>query len=150
MTTPAAIITAVAAHYGITVRDVRGSCRVPYLARARAVGMYLTRELTSLSYPRIGAFYGGKDHSTVIWAINKIRTALARGGEDDRLPADVATIRALIPESRVAGEVVHLQAMRDGLLRKAAEIDRQIQELRDAERAGPAGTTPALAKTEAA
>jgi len=42
----------------------------------RQIGMYLARKLTKMSFPEIGAHFGGKDHSTIIYAVNKIEKAL--------------------------------------------------------------------------
>lgn len=94
MITPGAIIDAVAHYYGIKVRDLRGTGRWRRIAYPRAVGMYLTRRLTLLSFPDIGGEYGGKDHSTVIWAVRKVERWLRDGsgipGFD--VAADVAAL----------------------------------------------------------
>ncbi len=47
----------------------------------RQVAMYLSRELTELSLPEIGNFFGGKDHTTVLHSFNKIKTSLTVNGD---------------------------------------------------------------------
>ncbi|PLX97696.1 MAG: chromosomal replication initiator protein DnaA [Desulfuromonas sp.] len=63
---------AVAAHFGIKNSDLKSAKRHKALVMARQIAMYLTRQLTPLSYPDIGEQFGGKDHSTIIHAIKKI------------------------------------------------------------------------------
>lgn len=67
-----AIMTATAGYFGITHDDLTGSSRVATIASARQVAMYLCREMTELSLPKIGAKFGGRDHSTVLHAVRKI------------------------------------------------------------------------------
>ncbi|APG28203.1 chromosomal replication initiation protein DnaA [Syntrophotalea acetylenivorans] len=62
----------VAHHYGIKVADIKSSKRMKALVLPRQIAMYLSRQLTSFSYPEIGDRFGGKDHSTIIHAIKKI------------------------------------------------------------------------------
>ncbi len=62
-----------ARYFGFTVDDLCSSTRTRALVTARQVAMYLTRELTELSLPKIGEAYGGRDHSTVIHANRKIQ-----------------------------------------------------------------------------
>ncbi|MDO5677205.1 MAG: chromosomal replication initiator protein DnaA [Propionibacteriaceae bacterium] len=66
------IMEATAGYYGITHDDLTGSSRVATIASARQVAMYLCREMTELSLPKIGAKFGGRDHSTVLHAVRKI------------------------------------------------------------------------------
>ena len=82
-----AIQREVAAHFGITLRDLKGSSRLQSIARPRAIAMWLARTLTSLSFPEIGRAFYGKDHSTVICAVKKIGRLLA---QDPGLAAVVA------------------------------------------------------------
>jgi chromosomal replication initiator protein len=53
--------------------DLIGSSRSRTLVTARQIAMYLCRELTDLSLPRIGASFGGRDHTTVMHAERKVR-----------------------------------------------------------------------------
>ena len=62
---------------GSTVEDLCGSSRSRVLVTARQIAMYLCRELTDLSLPKIGALFGGRDHTTVMHADRKIRTLMA-------------------------------------------------------------------------
>lgn len=70
--TPQMIVEAVAAKYGQDVDDLIGPSRTRPLVEARHVAIYLTRNLTDYSYPMIGRFFGGRDHSTCISAVEKI------------------------------------------------------------------------------
>ncbi len=63
---------AVASHFNIKISDLKSAKRHKALVQARQIAMYLTRQLTSFSYPDIGEQFGGKDHSTIIHAIRKI------------------------------------------------------------------------------
>jgi chromosomal replication initiator protein len=73
----ASIIMAVTAEYfGITIDDLTGSSRTRVLVTARQIAMYLCRELTELSLPKIGQTFGGRDHTTVMHAERKIRSLM--------------------------------------------------------------------------
>ncbi|GGH44314.1 chromosomal replication initiator protein DnaA [Microbacterium album] len=69
---PTDIITATAAYFKLTVDDLYGSSRSQAVAQARQIAMYLCRERTSLSLPKIGQLFGGRDHTTVMYAYKKI------------------------------------------------------------------------------
>ncbi|MGF1429175.1 chromosomal replication initiator protein DnaA [Kitasatospora sp. LaBMicrA B282] len=71
------IMQQTAAYFGLTVEDLCGSSRSRVLATARQIAMYLCRELTDLSLPKIGAQFGGRDHTTVMHADRKIRSLMA-------------------------------------------------------------------------
>lgn len=75
--TAAQIMTATAAYFGVTVDDLCGSSRSRVLVTARQIAMYLCRELTDLSLPKIGQAFGGRDHTTVMHADRKIRQLMA-------------------------------------------------------------------------
>ncbi len=62
----------VADHYQIKVNDIKSSKRLKSIVFPRQIAMYICRNMTNLSYPEIGAKFGGKDHSTIIHAIKKI------------------------------------------------------------------------------
>ncbi|WP_349826654.1 chromosomal replication initiator protein DnaA [Brevibacterium litoralis] len=66
-----------AAYFNLTIDDLRGSSRSRTLTTARQIAMYLCRELTDLSLPKIGQEFGGRDHTTVMHANKKIRTQMA-------------------------------------------------------------------------
>jgi chromosomal replication initiator protein len=75
--TAAAIMAATADYFGLSVEDLCGSSRSRVLVTARQIAMYLCRELTDLSLPKIGAQFGGRDHTTVMHADRKIRALMA-------------------------------------------------------------------------
>lgn len=67
------IMTQTSQYFGISIDDLIGSSRSRTLVTARQIAMYLCRELTDLSLPRIGSFFGGRDHTTVMHAERKVR-----------------------------------------------------------------------------
>ncbi|MEU2226597.1 chromosomal replication initiator protein DnaA [Streptomyces sp. NPDC018347] len=75
--TATAIMAATADYFGLTVEDLCGTSRGRQLVTARQIAMYLCRELTDLSLPKIGAQFGGRDHTTVMHADRKIRALMA-------------------------------------------------------------------------
>lgn len=70
------IITETASYFGVDVDDLVGKSRAQTLVLFRQIAMYLCRELTDLSLPKIGQEFGGKDHTTVMHADRKIRELL--------------------------------------------------------------------------
>jgi chromosomal replication initiator protein len=70
--TAAIIMAATAEYFSVTMEELQGANRSRTLVNARQIAMYLCRELTELSLPRIGASFGGKDHTTVMHAVKKI------------------------------------------------------------------------------
>ena len=75
--TSATIMAQTAAYFGLTIEDLCGSSRSRVLVTARQIAMYLCRELTDLSLPKIGQLFGGRDHTTVMHADKKIRQLMA-------------------------------------------------------------------------
>jgi chromosomal replication initiator protein len=71
------IMVSTADYFGVSLEDLRGHSRSRVLVNARQVAMYLCRELTDLSLPRIGQAFGGRDHTTVMHADRKIRQHMA-------------------------------------------------------------------------
>ena len=69
---PTDIINHTADYFNVSVDDLYGSSRSQSLANARQIAMYLCRDLTSLSLPKIGQLFGGRDHTTVMYAHKKI------------------------------------------------------------------------------
>ncbi|KHK95191.1 chromosomal replication initiator protein DnaA [Microbacterium mangrovi] len=69
---PTDIIQATAQYFKLSVDDLYGSNRSQAVASARQIAMYLCRERTSLSLPKIGQLFGGRDHTTVMYAYKKI------------------------------------------------------------------------------
>jgi chromosomal replication initiator protein len=87
---PEEIIKAVSRHFKIRPTDIKSPKRAKNIAIARQVAMYLCREMTAESFPEIGNRFGGKDHSTVIHAVNKIESLLVN---DSGLQKDLHLIR---------------------------------------------------------
>ncbi|MGA8255863.1 MAG: chromosomal replication initiator protein DnaA [Nocardioides sp.] len=71
------IIAQTAAYFGLTIEELTGPSRGRHLVMARQIAMYLCRELTPLSLPKIGAQFGNRDHTTVMYADRKINQLLA-------------------------------------------------------------------------
>ena len=71
------IIAQTAAYFGLSIDELTGPSRGRHLVMARQIAMYLCRELTDLSLPKIGALFGGRDHTTVMYAERKINQLLA-------------------------------------------------------------------------
>jgi len=67
------IIRTVAEDYGVPIRDLMGKRRTKSIVYPRQVCMYLARRLTSHSLEEIGGYFGGRDHTTVMHAFEKIR-----------------------------------------------------------------------------
>ena len=74
--TPELVIAVTAEYFDVTPDEVRSPNRSRPLVAARQIAMYLCRELTDYSLPRIGAYFGGRDHSTVIHAAKKVRAEM--------------------------------------------------------------------------
>ena len=70
--TPKVILEATAATFEFTIDELCGTSRRRPLVNARQIGMYVTRELTDFSYPAIAREFGGRDHTTVIHAVEKV------------------------------------------------------------------------------
>src|SRR5215467_4637375 len=71
------IIAQTAAYFGLSIDELTGPSRGRHLVMARQIAMYLCRELTDLSLPKIGAQFGNRDHTTVMYADRKINQLLA-------------------------------------------------------------------------
>ncbi|MFN8189761.1 MAG: chromosomal replication initiator protein DnaA [Nocardioidaceae bacterium] len=71
------IIAQTAAYFGVSIEDLTGPSRGRHLVQGRQIAMYLCRELTDLSLPKIGAQFGNRDHTTVMYADRKINQLLA-------------------------------------------------------------------------
>ena len=66
------ILAAVASNYGCTSAQLRENTRNKELSQPRQIAMYLCRRLLGESYPSLGLIFGGKDHSTIMYAVKKI------------------------------------------------------------------------------
>ncbi|MBA2478619.1 MAG: chromosomal replication initiation protein DnaA, partial [Sporichthyaceae bacterium] len=75
--TASLIMAQTAQYFDVTIDDLCGTSRSRVLVTARQISMYLCRELTDLSLPKIGQQFGGRDHTTVMHAERKIRSLMA-------------------------------------------------------------------------
>jgi chromosomal replication initiator protein len=75
--TPELLLEETAKMFGFTIEDICGRSRRRPLVIARQVGMYVFRELTDYSYPQIAREFGGRDHTTVMYAVEKITQQIA-------------------------------------------------------------------------
>ncbi|MFC6408086.1 chromosomal replication initiator protein DnaA [Planobispora longispora] len=75
--TIASIMASTATYFGLSIEDLCGTSRSRVLVTARQIAMYLCRELTDMSLPKIGQQFGGRDHTTVMHADRKIRSLMA-------------------------------------------------------------------------
>jgi chromosomal replication initiator protein len=66
------ILAETANYFGVTIDDLKSQNRSRPIVQARQIAMYLVRDLTDLSLPRVGAIFGGRDHTTVLHAWNKV------------------------------------------------------------------------------
>jgi chromosomal replication initiator protein len=89
--TMADVLRATARHFGLDGSDLTSKGRRQELVAPRQIAMYLIRDLTSHSFPEIGEFFGGRDHSTVLYAVKKIQERL---DDDAELAKTVAEVRA--------------------------------------------------------
>lgn len=89
--TPDTVQEAVAKRFGVEMKALNGTSRQSNVVMARQIAMYLIRQLTQSSLPTIGRAFGGKDHSTVLHAINKISKLVA---EDSQISGEITALRA--------------------------------------------------------
>lgn len=75
--TASQVLAATAEYFEVTIEDLRSKSRSRTLVNARQIAMYLLRELTDMSLPRIGQELGDRDHTTVMYADRKIRNLMA-------------------------------------------------------------------------
>jgi chromosomal replication initiator protein len=83
------ILEVVCRHYGVKVADLQGRRRTQSIALPRQVAMFLARKLTALSLEEVGGHFGGRDHSTVLYAIEKIRARIDEDRPFSQLMADL-------------------------------------------------------------
>ena len=69
---PMEIVRAVSSYFKLTQEELFGKSRSQAIVTGRQIAMYLCREKTSMSLPKIGALFGGRDHTTVMYAIKKV------------------------------------------------------------------------------
>jgi chromosomal replication initiator protein len=91
--TPQKIVRAVADYYGVNLDQLRSSKRDKAIVVPRQIAMFLIREETDISLLRIGAELGGRDHSTVLHACDKIAKAL---NDNDEMRREISAVREMI------------------------------------------------------
>jgi chromosomal replication initiator protein len=91
------IIQTVADYYGIAVEDLIGPSRRRELAVPRQIAMYLTREMTTMSLPRIGAAFGNRDHTTVMHSCAAVSSSIQSNSSAANVVQD---LRAMIQEGK--------------------------------------------------
>jgi chromosomal replication initiator protein len=83
-------MTTVAAFYGVTRDELLGRSRSKEMVHPRQVAMYLAREELQITLPQIGEVLGGRDHTTVMYGVEKITDAIDK---DDTLRREILAIR---------------------------------------------------------
>ena len=84
------IVKKVSLHFNIKISDIKSAKRLKAVVLPRQIAMYISRQLTSSSYPEIGDRFGGKDHSTIIHAIRKIEKLME---EDFQLKSTIENLK---------------------------------------------------------
>ena len=93
--TPNVILDATSEMFGYDVEELKGKRRHRSLVQARQISMYVVRELTDLSYPAIARVFGGRDHTTVMHAVDKVGKQMAeRRQVYDQVSALISGIKA--------------------------------------------------------
>lgn len=113
MLAPADIEYAAASYFDVSVERIHSLQRDRTVSLARAVAMYLVRRHTTLSYPEIGLAMGGKNHTTVVMAVQRIQGALdasetvkwksIRGRQERDLRTVLGEVEQMVAETAVQG-----------------------------------------------
>ena len=99
----ATIMAQTADYFALTIEDLCGPSRARGLAHARQVAMYLCRNLTQLSLPKIGQAFGGRDHTTVMHANRKVRETMT---SDRTVYTEVSELTSRVRESHRDGRTL--------------------------------------------
>jgi len=105
------ISSAVARHFHVLQRDICGPSRRSELILPRHVAMYLARERLGVSYSTIGRYFGGRDHSTVLSAIRKVKALLASNPDFGK---EVDDIQDLVAHSDMTAAPPDAKRFNDG------------------------------------
>jgi len=88
------ILRCVAEEFGVTLQDLKTKRRNKNIVLPRQIAMFVSRELTDLSLPEIGEFFGGKDHTTVLYSYNKVKGDLIKSeGLKEKVERIIHTIQ---------------------------------------------------------
>lgn len=82
--TPETILSVIAEHFNLKTTDIIGTKRHQKIVQARQLAMYICRQLLGSSYPSLGRIFGGKDHSTTMYAVKKVKE-LQESNKDTKL-----------------------------------------------------------------
>lgn len=83
------IITEVARTFGVTPEEIRSSKRSASISNARQISMYIVREITQLPLVSIGESFGGRDHSTIVYALQQVEKSLAKNPKTKAMVEDI-------------------------------------------------------------
>ena len=83
-------------YYNLRIADMHSVRRTKAIARPRQIAMYLSKKLTTRSYPEIGKSFGGRDHTTVIHAVKKVDQLKS---ESNKFDEDINVLMQIITSS---------------------------------------------------
>ncbi len=87
---PQTVIQVITEVFSVSEEDLKGRSRKREISLARQIGMYLMRQHTNLSLPKIGAMFGGKDHTTVMYSCDKIAKQMQKDPSVNQIVRDVS------------------------------------------------------------
>ena len=83
------IIEEVARTFGVTANEIRSSKRAANISNARQIAIYIAREITQLSMSAIGSEFGGRDHSTIVYAIQQVEKIMKTDPKTKAMVEDI-------------------------------------------------------------